>query len=127
MKSENVEQMDVLNFRLTEVAMELLGNSFYDIFGQNCDSLPSLYRSKTSRTNNKTATDTELVEALKVQHIFNSCEEPPGGSRVINDWSNLEQTGDFESDTDDAGDDDDGESKRLNDVKITRIISEVEG
>lgn len=40
----SVEEMDDINVLLTEVSLELLGNQFYDIFGQQRETLRELYR-----------------------------------------------------------------------------------
>lgn len=123
-----VDQMDVLNFRLTEVSLELLGNNFYDIFGQKCETLGSLYRSKTGPTNNEFAADSDLVAALKIEDIFDECDVPPKESlSVRNDNCDAEENSGISSDeSDEPGYSDNREQNRSTELKITKIINDVE-
>jgi len=127
-----VDQMDVLNFRLTEVSLELLGNNFYDIFGQKCDTLGSLYRSKSGPTSKEFAADSDLVAALRLENIFNGTtalpEESFGGNedencdteRNIGTSSESEETDDPEYSRDSR------EQHRSNELKINKMLNDVE-
>lgn len=126
-----VDQMDVLNFRLTEVSLELLGNKFYDIFGQKCDTLGSLYRSKSGQTNNEFSADSDLVAALKVEDIFNGYDGSPEetGGNIGNDNCNTEENIGSSSDSDESDDPgyiDNREQHRSTELKITKILNDVE-
>lgn len=123
-----VDQMDVLNFRLTEVSLELLGNNFYDIFGQKCETLGSLYRSKTGPTNNEFAADSDLVAALKIEDIFDVEEVPRKENLIVqNDNCDAEENSGISADeSDEPGYSDNREQNRSTDLKITKIINDVE-
>ncbi len=125
--------MDVLNFRLTEVSLELLGNNFYDIFGQKCDTLGSLYRRKSGQTTNAFAAKSDLVAALKVEDIFNGNDELPeethGGSlRNVN--CKVEANSETSSDESDERDEPEYSENRAHnrstELKITKILNDVE-
>ena len=44
-----VEKMDLINFLLTEVSLELLGNTFFDVFGQKSNGLNHLLSMKSAK------------------------------------------------------------------------------
>lgn len=122
-----VDQMDVLNFRLTEVSLELLGNMFYDIFGQKCDTLGSLYRSKSGRTDNAFSAESDLVAALKVKDIFNGYDVPAAESIRNGDCDTDENSGSSSDDeSEDQDDNDDREQHRSDELTINRLKNEVE-
>lgn len=124
--------MDVLNFRLTEVSLELLGNKFYDIFGQRCDTLGSLYKSKSGPTNKEFAAESDLVTALRLEEIFNSSSgllEENFGADVENDNSDTDGNDGTSSDSDETDDPEYNESRkqqRSTELKIAKIINDVE-
>lgn len=129
-----VDQMDVLNFRLTEVSLELLGNKFYDIFGQKCDTLGSLYRSKSGQTNNDFAADSDLVAALQLEDIFSGYDGPSEqclGGNLGNDNRIIDENVGSSSDSDESDDnagcgDSNREQDRSTELKITKMINDVE-
>ncbi|XP_037041932.1 uncharacterized protein LOC119078480 [Bradysia coprophila] len=128
-----VDQMDVLNFRLTEISLELLGNQFFDIFGRKCDTLGSLYRSKSGPATDKFAAGSDLVAALKVEDIFNFTDEPPDethGDNGRNDNYGNEEISDDSSDESADSDEfeysDNREQDPSADIKIAQIMNDVE-
>lgn len=126
--------MDVLNFRLTEISLELLGNQFFDIFGRKCDTLGSLYRSKSGPATDKFAANSDLVAALKVKDIFSFNDDEPEethGGDVINDNSKNDQISGESSDESDEVDDEPGyidnrDQNQSADFKITQIMNDVD-
>lgn len=131
-----VEEMDVLNFRLTEVSLELLGNSFFDIFGRKCGTLGSLHRSKTGLTTNEFAANSDLVAAIKVRDIFNeddqpTAEETHGGtlrkSRCKSEVNSETSSNEDSDECDEAGYSNyDCNEERTTEMKITEILNNVE-
>lgn len=63
-----IETMDQINFLLTEVSLECLGNKFYDIYGNQRDSLLNLISIK-SLEQQKPATSVSESKLLKALHI----------------------------------------------------------
>lgn len=125
--------MDVLNFRLTEVSLELLGNNFYDIFGRKCDTLGSLYRSKSGQTTNQSAANSDLVAALKVEDVFSGYDEPAeethGSSMRIDKYksdANSEASEESDDESDEPGCSNEEDKQRRTEMKITKILDDVE-
>lgn len=62
-----IETMDRINFLLTEVSLECLGNKFFDIYGDQTDSLLSLVSAKSlKRKSCENPTNSELFKTLKM-------------------------------------------------------------
>lgn len=63
--------MDSFNFLLTEVSLELLGNSFYDINGHKQDSLNKLVSksSQSETTNADASTENDLLKVLGIDGL----------------------------------------------------------
>lgn len=123
--------MDVLNFRLTEISLELLGNRFFDIFGRKCDTLGSLYRSKSGPATDKFAAESDLVASLKIEDIFNSTDEPTdeahGGNHVRNfNYRNEQISGESSDESDDPECSDNQEQNQSEEIRIARMMTDVE-
>lgn len=60
-----VETMNTINFLLTEVSLECLGNKFFDVYGNQADSLLRLISANTLKPESTDAdTETELWKSL---------------------------------------------------------------
>lgn len=67
----STDKMDTINFLLTEVSLGLLGNSFFDIHGNNVKSLNLLVSKQSSQHIERTPGEVPLLKKLKLseQHI----------------------------------------------------------
>lgn len=75
MNSLSLEKMDTVNFLLTEVSLELLGNTFYDVYGDKTNSLNYLVSRKSAKKKeNYTERSSELLNALNFS-IFDVCAD----------------------------------------------------
>lgn len=63
-----VKEMDEINFLLTEVSLELLGNRFYDIHGENKNGLAALYASGPMPLSNNLNCD--LIKKLDMEYLL---------------------------------------------------------
>lgn len=62
-----IETMDRINFLLTEVSLECLGNKFFDIYGNQTDSLLNLISAESLRQKpSKSASESKLLKALNI-------------------------------------------------------------
>lgn len=62
-----LETMDRINFLLTEVSLECLGNKFFDIYGNQTDSLLNLVSAESLRPKPaKSASESKLLKALNI-------------------------------------------------------------
>lgn len=87
MSELTLEKMDLINFLLTEVSLELLGNKFYDVYGTEHDSLNHMLSMQSvKQTKNYDERSCQLLNALNMS-IFDIREDeflPPAtkpGSR----------------------------------------------
>lgn len=78
------EKMDLINFLLTEVSLELLGNKFYDVYGTEHDSLNHMLSMQSvKQTKNYDEKSCQLLNALKMS-IFDIREDeslPPAATK----------------------------------------------
>lgn len=62
-----IETMDRINFLLTEVSLECLGNNFFDIYGNQTESLLNLVSAESLRQKPaKSASESKLLKALHI-------------------------------------------------------------
>lgn len=70
-----IEKMDRINIMITEVAMELLGNKFYDIYGNSHRSLDKILSTNAmQRPTNYDEKTCQLLNDISVS-IFDVCED----------------------------------------------------
>lgn len=68
MSQLTTDEMDQINFLLTEISFQLLGNTFYDIFGQQSPSLSRLVSMKSTRKQpNYVENDCTMIKALDLE------------------------------------------------------------
>lgn len=62
-----LKEMDSINYLLTEVSLELLGNNFFNIFGENVDSINELLTGKENKQDqNYSERACQLLNAINV-------------------------------------------------------------
>lgn len=63
-----IEKMDKINFLLTEVSLECLGNKFFDIYGKQADTLLHLISAKTLESSSTSLdSESDLWKALTAE------------------------------------------------------------
>lgn len=70
MSDLTLEKMDKINFLITEVSLECLGNGFFDIYGEKCPSLLGLISANTLRPKpTNLDNESDLASALAIDSI----------------------------------------------------------
>lgn len=79
----SIKQMDDINVLLTEVALGLLGNQFYDIYGKNQQSFVPLLSKNLTQQQNWSFENCDLVKSLEINENVPSNQSKPISENII--------------------------------------------